>query len=116
MINGKNEIVIDANAGYKFLLQYLSHELTHIKQIKNKELLIDNGYFIWKGKKDISIKEYNAIIKKYDFNKYKNLKWEKEAYYNQDTITSKFKNSNEFKDLVKKTTEPNLKFILENTL
>lgn len=116
MINGKNEIVIDANASYKSLLSYLSHELTHIKQIQNKELDVLDGYFIWKGKKDISIKQYNLIVKKYDFQKYKELKWEKEAYSNQATIIKNFKNSNELKKLLKKTTEPNLKFILDNAI
>jgi hypothetical protein len=47
-------------------------------------------------------------------NKYKQIKWEKEAYSNQDKIRLKFKNSNELKELIKNTTEPNIKFILEN--
>lgn len=116
IVNGKNEIIIDKNANYKILLQYISHELTHIKQINNKELLIKDGYFIWKQNKNLSIKEYNMISKKYDFETYKNLDWEKEAYINQSKIVGDYVKSNSFKNLINRTEEPNLKFILQNAL
>lgn len=116
VVRGKNEIIIDKNANYKLLLQYISHELVHIKQINNRELSIDDGYFIWKNTKNLSIKDYNVISKKYDFEKYKNLDWEKEAYMYQSKIVGEYVNSNSFKNLINRTEEPNLKFILQYAL
>lgn len=116
IVNGKNEVIIDknANGNYKYILQILAHELTHIKQINNKELLIKDGYFIWNQTKNLSIEDYNIIVKKYDFETYKNLDWEKEAYINQSKIVEDYLKSDSFENLINKTEEPNLKFILQN--
>jgi hypothetical protein len=79
-----------------------------------KELDIKNGFFVWKNEQNISIKEYNDIIKRYDFETYKNLEWEKEAYANQNNILNSYLNSDSFKNLNDQNTDPTLKFILQN--
>jgi len=114
VLNGKNLIIINKNASHPFLLKYISHELTHVKQIAKKELDIKNGFFVWKNEQNISIKEYNDIIKRYDFETYKNLEWEKEAYANQNNILNSYLNSDSFKNLNDQNTDPTLKFILQN--
>lgn len=115
IVNGNFEIVVDKNAGYDILLKYISHEMTHIKQIKNKELQFKDGFFIWKNIKTISLQDYNNIVVDYDFIKYKNLAWEIESYSNQDEILKKYISSDSYKNIYNNTVEPNLKFILQNT-
>jgi hypothetical protein len=60
----------------------LSHELIHLKQYYNKDLiLLDNIKIpIWKGD-TIDVKDYT----------YENRPWEKEAYNNQNKIASEMK-------------------------
>lgn len=61
-------------------IQYLSHELIHLKQYyKNEFKLVDNGKTpIWKGD-TIDVKNYT----------YENRPWEKEAYENSSSLASK---------------------------
>jgi len=114
VLNGENKIIIDKNASYPFLLKYIAHELTHIKQIINKELQIKEGFFIWNNERNISIAEYNIIIKNYDFDTYKNLEWEKEAYDNQYKILNDYISTDSLKNLATQATDPTLKYILLN--
>lgn len=112
---GKLIVDMPDDSGYKMYPIYLSHELTHIKQFLFGELLVKDEHFYWKGKRDISVNEYNLIGKnlKKKYKLYENLGWEKEALQNQESIPKKFYQSQAFKDLVKSTTEPNLSLVLQ---
>lgn len=103
-------IFIDKDASYNMMLKYISHELTHIKQIQNGELKLINDDIIWKGKKNINIKDYKKLL----YDEYVKLGWEIEADYNQENIIKKYINSGTFNSLKNNTDEPNLKFILQN--
>lgn len=111
--SGENKVVVDSNASVSSMLNYISHELTHIKQILTKELTIEDGWFLWKGNKHISIKEYESLIKKHKFETYSNLPWERESFENQKSSLVNYKNSSNFSALKEQTTEPNLKITIE---
>lgn len=103
------ELVIE-DGGVPILLNRLTHELTHIKQVINKELEYDKGkeVIIWKGKEVIFFKDYNS---KMDYNKYKELPWEAEAINNSETLVKPFKITNYYKELSNK--DETLKMLID---
>ena len=86
------------------MIKSLIHELTHIKQISNKELKPSDDYknVIWKKNFILSVKDYNKASK--NFNDYKKLPWEKEAYDNMDKLYNPFIKSKYWTDLKGKNT------------
>jgi len=98
--------------GYTMIIQSLIHELTHVKQISNKELQPSSDYksIIWKGSPYITVKELNKSMK--SINDYMNLPWEKEAYGNMKKLYPKFIKSKYFKNLRGKNAT--LDYILDN--
>jgi predicted GNAT family N-acyltransferase len=106
-------IQYNPNKSYSNILQQIIHELTHVKQVVKNELKStdDVKSVIWDGKVFISAKDLINMMKK-DFNQYKNLPWEKEAYGNQKKYYDMFLKSQEFKNLVDK--DSNLNNIISN--
>jgi len=102
--------VIKVEDGYNFL-HYISHEYTHIAQFLRGDLDIEDGFIIWKGKKFMSTNDYSNIN---NFDEYKKLPWEKEAYENQEKLPKKFLNSSFCSDL--KGKDATLDFGIENNL
>ena len=86
--NGKvNSIELSKTADEKKLKNFIAHELTHVKQINNGDLQYKNGGVFWKGKQVMTKKEFDkhSKIKTIeDFNRYKSVAWEKEAYKRGD--------------------------------
>ena len=82
--NGKvNSIELSKTANEKTLKNFIAHELTHVKQINKGELQYKNGGVIWRGKQVMTKKEFEKHSKVKtieDFNRYKSVPWEKEAY------------------------------------
>jgi hypothetical protein len=97
--NGINEIVLNNidNVGLNIVLTYIAHEITHIKQIINKELQISNcyKYFYWNNKKLISLNVYKNYAKTKGIEKYMQLPFESEAYNNQKELIKDYKYKNE---------------------
>lgn len=113
---GNYEIIIDADVNYDYILKYIAHELTHVKQISNGKLYIDNNHFLWDNNEIISIRDYNKIAENYDYEEYKSLPWEREAYYNQNELYNKYIKSIRLENFTKTIKEPNLLFIINNIL
>jgi hypothetical protein len=106
------DIIIKNGAGYKATFKYLAHELTHIKQAINNELNVSDDNKILLGIDNYSISVLNySKLQKSDFNKYKEIPFENEAY-NNEKIVDDFINSVEFKNL--RNVDDNLKFIVDN--
>jgi len=65
----------------------IAHELTHVKQINNKQLYLKDKNIVFKGKNVMTIKDYKKTFGgKWNAEKdakYKKLAWEKEAYKNE---------------------------------
>lgn len=80
-------IEISKQAKGSVIKDFIAHELTHIKQINKGELQFKNGGVIWKGKEVMTKKEFEKHSKVKtidDFNRYKSVPWEKEAYKRGD--------------------------------
>ncbi len=107
--NKKYKIVVEYSLGG--LLGKIGHEFTHIHQFIKGDLdyTDDEKDFIWKKKINMSIKEYNNIN---DFNEYKKVPWEKEAYKMQDKLPGLFYKSSYFESL--KGLDANLDFLIDN--
>ena len=107
--NGKYKIVVE-NVPYG-ILGKIGHEFTHIKQYITAELRFteDQKHFIWKGKEHMLIKEYSSIK---NFEEYKKVPWEAEAYKMQEKLPELFKKSKYFKEL--KGKDINLDFMIDN--
>ena len=119
-INPSNiEVTIDKKASALFTLKYIAHELTHINQIIEGDLVIvmpktEEPYFIWKQNQRYTLSYYNDLVKHSKIDEYKQLPWEQEAYLNQEKFPEMYFASEKFRDLVRYTTEPNLQFILNH--
>jgi hypothetical protein len=113
VINNKFTLHFNPNQSYLEMIKSLIHELTHVKQVSKSELKpsLDWKSIIWNNDFEISVKEYNKIK---DFNKYKELPWEEEAYKNMlDTsLRNKFFKSKYWIDL--KGKDATLDYIIDN--
>ena len=101
------------NQSYSSIIQSLIHELTHVKQISKKELQPAKDYksLYWKGKKFISVRDYNKLMKK-DARGYMKLPWEMEAETNMSNLYKVFLKSKYWKELRGKNTT--LDYIMDN--
>ena len=113
VVNNKFTLHFNPNQSYLEMIKSLIHELTHVKQVSKGELKpsLDWKSIIWNDDFEISVKEYNKIK---DFNKYRELPWEEEAYKNMlDTsLRNKFFQSKYWIDLKGKDTT--LDYIIDN--
>ena len=89
---------LDLTMGYKCLLGMIAHELTHIKQIHQKELYLDDSQVVWKGQPIMNIENYKKKIcrsrKAHD-----DLPFEVEAREKENSLLNSFLNSTELKNL-----------------
>lgn len=100
-------------SGLKYMLGVIAHEMTHIKQIINKELTNKDDIILWNKKEIINNEDYiNLGLKNFD--KYKLLPWEKEAYHNQDLMPNEFKKSKYYTEL--KGKNDTLDYLINNDL
>jgi len=76
--NNAYNIYLDTNMNRDQYITTLSHELIHLKQYYTKELVIENGIPIWKGKKV----DLNSID-------YQDRPWEIEAFAKQNDLEKK---------------------------
>lgn len=97
----KFKLVLDKTNGTRYHFTMLAHEITHIKQVLKGELAIsdDNKHLLWKGKPYLTVTDYLKVVSDYDFETYKNLPWEKEAYYNGSIYVDKILNSDTLTNL-----------------
>lgn len=95
-------------------IKSLIHEMTHVKQVSKKELQPSEDWksFVWKDTFTLPVKDYIKIMK--DFNKYKELPWEEEAYVNMldASLRQELFKSKQWKSL--KGQDPTLDYILDN--
>ena len=112
--NNKFTLHFNPNKTYLGIIKALIHELTHIRQVSKGELRPRSDWkgILWKDDYEISVLEYKKIMR--DFNKYKELPWEQEAYGNMlDTsLIEKLFNSSYWKQL--KGKDATLDFIVDN--
>ncbi len=110
--NKKYKIIVE-NIPFE-MLGKIAHEFTHIKQYIKGELNFtkDEKTFLWKGEKNLTIKEYNNIT---NMSEYKEVPWEKEAYQMQDKLPILYKKSKQLKEL-KAQGDPNIEFMIQNDL
>lgn len=106
----KNKIVVD-DASLIMTIQYLAHELTHVKQDEYGDLEVKNGMMLWKGEEILSKKDYD---KNKDYNLHAKLPWEAEAYTNQKSLPQLYYKSKEFVEVM--NSDPTLKYMLDNNL
>ncbi len=105
--------VVVLDGGLNYMLGIIAHEMTHIKQIIYKELTCKDDVILWKNKEIINNRGYiNLGIKNFD--KYKLLPWEKEAYYNQDLLPKEFKKSKYYIEL--KNVNDTIEYLINNDL
>lgn len=108
----KNEYILNINkdSSLNVMLSFIAHELEHAIQIKKGYLDNDDEYITWKGKKYIKINDYNNLEPSKDFNKYKDLPWEKLARISQKKYPGLYKKSGELEKLAK--IDPTINFIV----
>ena len=113
MNKGKFTLHYNPDQGYRMQIESLIHELTHVKQISKGELKASDDWkiVIWKDDYKLSVKDLQKAGK--NFQQYKTLPWEKEAYDNQHNLVDKYMSSKHFKNL--KGKDPTLDFIIDNT-
>lgn len=101
------------NASYSFIIHSIIHELIHVKQISKGELRPSPDYkeLLWKGKSVISVSDYKKFQRK-NFNEYKKLPWEAEAYGGMKPLYREFLKSKQFQSL--KGKDENLDNIISN--
>jgi hypothetical protein len=109
--NKKYKIIVENTQHER--LNKIAHEFTHIAQFIKGDLdyTKDEKTFLWKGKENLTIKEYNSIT---NYNEYKKVPWEKEAYENQEKLPVKYQSSDFFKKL--KGIDPTIDFMIDNNL
>lgn len=93
------EIFINVDKIERFnIVKILLHEFTHIKQIRDKRLILfkKKTHFIWLNNK-YHIKNFVNT----SFNDYKKLPWEKEAIINEKIHIHKKYQNNEFSQFLK---------------
>lgn len=112
--NNKFILHFNPNQSYLEVIKSLIHELTHVKQVSKGELKPASDWksIIWNDDYEISVKDYKKVMK--DFNKYKELPWESEAYKNMKDISlrNKLFQSEYWKKL--KGKDDTLDFIIDN--
>jgi hypothetical protein len=108
---GKYKIVVE-NIHFG-ILGKIGHEFTHIKQYCKGEFNFTEDYktFIWKGKENMTVKEYNEIT---SYEEFKKIPWETEAYKMQEELPVLYKKSKFYKEILGK--DATLDFSLENGL
>jgi tRNA nucleotidyltransferase/poly(A) polymerase len=101
------------NASYSFIIESIIHELIHVKQISKGELRPSSDYkeLLWKGKPAISVSDYKKFQRK-DYNEYKKLPWEAEAYSGMKPLYREFLKSKQLQSL--KGKDENLDYIISN--
>jgi hypothetical protein len=101
------------NQSYQRIIQTMIHELTHVKQVSNGELLPnkDHTTIMWKGKEYITVKDYNKLLKS-NPSEYIKLPWEVEAITNMKTLYPQFIKSKWWKSLRGK--DATLDYIMDN--
>jgi hypothetical protein len=89
-------------------------KLTHVKQVSNGELGVSEDWksIVWGDNYEVSVSDYKKIMK--NFNEYKELPWEKEAYNNMwdETLRDELYASSYWNDL--KGKDETLDFIIDN--
>lgn len=93
---GKYKIIVE-NISYG-ILGKICHEFTHCVQYKEERLSYSDNIVIWKGKEFITIEELNEIT---NFDEYKKLHWEEEAYKMQEILPALFLKSDYIEELKK---------------
>jgi hypothetical protein len=92
---GINEIAINENNNVSLntLLTYIAHEITHIKQIINKELSLSENKkdLLWLNNKCMSVNVYNNYVKKHGVEKYMQIPFEFQAYHNEKKLIRDYK-------------------------
>lgn len=114
VVNNKFTLHFNPNQSYLEMIRSLIHELTHVKQISSGQLKPGANWksLIWKNDYEISVSDYKKCMK--DFNKYKKLPWEAEAYDNManTTLRQKLFTSRHWTDLY--GIDDTLDFIIDN--
>jgi len=114
VVHSKFTLHFNPNQSYLEVIKSLIHELTHIKQVYIGELKPKSDWksIIWKDDYELTVREYNKKMK--NFNEYKELPWEKEAYDNMfDTsLRNKLFQSDFWVKL--KGKDPTLDYIIDN--
>jgi hypothetical protein len=116
VFNNKFTLHFNPNQSYLGMINSLIHELTHIKQVSKGELrsTSDWKFLIWKDNYKISVRDYNKMMK--DFTKYKEVPWEKEAYYNMLDVSLRDKLFKSKYWINLKGKDYNLDFIIDNMM
>ena len=70
------------------LLNTIAHEFIHVKQYISGQLKYTNKHVLWENEIFLSNDELNHH--KSDYEKYKNLPWEKEAFANSKSMVDSF--------------------------
>lgn len=73
--NSENQYIIWINESNSDILKILSHELIHLKQYNNKDLIIVEEYAIWKND-----------IYYIDYTEYEDRPWEYESYIGENKL------------------------------
>lgn len=117
--NKKNIVLkINKEMSLKFIMMFIGHEYTHVKQISNNQLWYTKTHIQWLGKDYMSLKDYQKLTRSVDnnssrFEEYKNLPWEIEAYDNGSTCVDRYKESKEYKELLE-LGDDTINYILES--
>jgi len=112
--NDKFYLHFNPNQSLAMKIQSFIHELTHVKQVSRKELKPSDDYksIMWKGKFEITVRDYNKLMKLKDKAAYSKLPWEVEAYSNMRKLYKPFLNSKVWKSLRGK--DPNVDFSMDH--
>ncbi len=107
----KYKIIVENNP-YE-ILGKIGHEFMHINQYIKGDLRFTDDFktFLWQGKENLTIKEYNKIT---NLSEYKKVPWEAEAYQMQEKLPNLYKKSEQYNTL--KGQDPNIDFMLDNDL
>ena len=112
VIEDKFIVHYNPDQGFGQRIKTLIHELTHVKQISKKELRPSEDWkgILWKDEDKLSVREYKKKMK--NFEEYKKLGWEEEAYDNMKRLYDKFLKSSYWTDL--KGQDATLDYIMDN--
>lgn len=106
----KNKIVIEDSTP-NLVIGNIAHELTHVKQYEDRDLLVDGQYIIWKRTEKFLLRDYSTN-KKYDV--HVKWPWEAEAYKNQKILPNLYYNSAQFVKTM--NSDPTLKYMMDTGL
>ena len=107
---GKYKVIIQGGYG---ALEHIGHEFTHVAQYDRGDFNCTDDYkmLIWKKKEFVLVKDYAKLQGK-DFEKYKKVPWEAEAYKQQELLPGLFKESKFLQEL--KGKDDTLDFLIDN--